>query len=187
MVTNMKYLPLETPDALFLTLAQAKAQLKIEESFDVDNDLINDCIATAQAECENYAGISFARRLFVMEASNFDTIIFQQNYVNDTIQKIEYYDEANELQTLPEANYKFKNSINAGCFEIIFSNTPKVYDRVDAVIVTVNQGWAVAAVPTPVKQAIKLYVSDYYERREDRGGITENTRAHSLLRPYRRY
>lgn len=188
MVTNFKYLPLDTPDALFLTLAQAKAQLKIENSFDEDDDLINECIESAQLECENYAGISFRRRLFVMEASNFDSIIFQQNYVNDAIESIEYYDEVNELQTLDPAQYKLRNSVNAGCFEIKFlEGVPAIFKRDDAVIITVNQGWNVAEVPTVVKQAIKLYVSDYYERREDRGGMTENTRAHALLRPYRRY
>lgn len=174
-------------DALFLTLAQAKKQLKIEETFTLENDIINECIASAQAEAENYCGISLARRNFVMEANNFETIVFQMNYTNDVVEKVEYYDEANALQTLAEANYKVRNSVNAGCFEIKFTDAPAVFDRDDAVIITVNQGWVVSAVPTPVKQAMKLLIADYYERREDRSADFVNTRAHSLLRPYKRY
>jgi uncharacterized phiE125 gp8 family phage protein len=185
MVTNSTYIP--GTEFQFLTLAQAKKQLKIEDSFAHDDELITEYIAASQVECENYCGISFSERKFVMEANGFDDVLFQMNYVNDAVEKIEYYNEANELVTLPAENYKFKTSVNAGCFEVKFINAPKVYDRIDAVKITVNQGWAVESVPTPVKQAMKLLISDYYERREDRGGMTTNTRAFSLLRPYKKY
>lgn len=187
--THFYYTP--GSDASCLTLVQAKKQLGLETSFVINDDLIQECIDSSQVECENYINRAISRRKFVLELNNFDDILFQMNYDNDAIDKIEYYAEGEiTLTVLDPTKYKLRNSTSTGCLEIKFLTElelPVLAVRTDAVIVTISQGWETAKVPTPIKQAMKLYISDYYERREDRGEVGYNTRAQSLLRPYRKY
>lgn len=188
MATNFYYVPGD--DASCVTLAEAKKQLKIEASFEEDEDLIQSYIDASQVECENFTGRAIGRRKMVLELAAFENpLLFVCNYENDTIDKIEYYDKTTEVKVeLASTEYKLRVSSVVNCKEIKFLNTlPETMQRDDAVIVTINQGFAVADVPTPIKQAMKLLISDSYERREDRGEVGYNTAAQAKLRPYRKY
>lgn len=188
MATNISYIP--GTDASCLTLAEAKKQLRVDASFTEEDDLIQSYIESAQVECENFINRAIGRRKMVVELAAFENpFLFSANYENDTVEKVEYYDKAtNTIQTLDPVEYKLRVSSVVNCKEIKFLNTlPETALRDDAVIITIQQGFAVASVPAPIKAAMKLLISDSYERREDRAEVGYNTAAHAKLRPYRKY
>jgi hypothetical protein len=88
---------------------------------------------------------------------------------------------------LTAEEYKLRKGVTVETKEITFLTTPDLEKKDDAVIVTINQGWVTADVPKPLIQAMKLYVSDMYERREDRGEVGYNSAATALMRPYRKF
>lgn len=176
-----------TAEGSLLTLAKAKKQLRIEASFDEENDLIESYIDAAQAACEDFVNRSIAERNLVLECSIFETITFERNYENDTIDKIEYYEPgATELTLLADDQYKLRKSNIVECFDIKFLSIPETDIRDDAVIVTIKQGFALASCPKPIIQAINLRLSDFFERREDREQ-GNNPASNNLLRPYRKF
>lgn len=187
MVTNQKFIPGE--DAACLTLAEAKEQLRIEAGYPEEEDLIQSYIDSAQSECENYIGRKIGRGQFIVELSAFENpFLYSRNWENDTIAKVEYYPaDGSGITELDSDQYKLRSATVVDCFEIKFLSTPAIAERDDAVIITINQGWEVNKVPAPIKQAMKLLLSDAYERREDRAEIGYNTAANAKLRPYRKY
>lgn len=188
-----------TATASILTLAEAKQQLRIEDDFVLEDDLIESYVDAAQESCQLYVNRSIAERDLVLEMDSFSTpITFERNYENDTITKIEYYAEGEpELTLLDASYYKLRKSNTVECFDIIFKNPetgvtssagdmPATAKRDDAVIVTIAQGFDVDSCPKSIIQAMKLKISDYYERREDRE-VGNNSAGNNLLRPLRKY
>lgn len=181
-----------TAEASILTLAQAKDQLAIEQNFDLHDELIQDYIDAAQEACQFYINRSIAERNLVLEMDSFANVTFERNYENDTITKIEYYaDGETELTVLDPENYKLRKSNTVECFDIIFVTSsevemPVIAKRDDAVIITIAQGFDAESCPKSIIQAMKLKISDYYERREDRE-VGNNSAGNNLLRPLRKY
>lgn len=171
-----------------LTLAKAKKQLRIEAAFVEENDLISSYIDTAQLASENFINRSIAKRNFVMQCDEFSTpITFERNYENDVITSIEYYEPgATTLTLLAADQYLLRKSNTLECFDIKFLSLPETDKRDDAVIITIEQGFAASECPAPIIQAINLRLSDFYERREDRD-IGNNSASNNLLRAYRKY
>lgn len=177
-----------TAENSLVTLAQAKKQLRIEADLTDEDDLIQDCIDTAQAACQNYINRAITEQVFVMELDSFpDKIAYERNYLNDTIDKIEYYAPGeSELATLDPALYKLKNSNIVECFDIKFGVTPATDKREDAVVITIKQGFDLDTCPKPIIQAIKLLLTAFYEYREDRPQGYDMA-SNNLLRVYRKY
>lgn len=180
-----------TATASILTLAQAKDQLAIEQSFDLHDELIQDQIDAAQESCQLYINRAIAERDLVLEMDSFSTpITFERNYENDTITKIEYYALGEtELTLLDPEKYKLRKSNTVECFDIIFladALALQTAKRDDAVIITIAQGFDAESCPKSIIQAMKLKISDYYERREDRE-VGNNSAGNNLLRPLRKY
>jgi len=171
-----------------LTLEKGKKQLRIEASFTAEDETIQSCIDAAQVACQDYINRSIAECNFIMECDSFsDKETFQRNYENDVITKIEYYEPgATEKTLLDESQYQLRKSNIIECFDIKFLSKPATAERPDAVIITVKQGFSVVNCPTPIIQAIKLRLADFYEIREDRNQ-NENLKSNSLLRPYRKF
>lgn len=180
-----------TATASILTLAQAKDQLNIEQDFTVHDDLIKDQIDTAQESCQLYINRSIAERNLVLEMDSFATAVtFERNYENDIITKIEYYAAGETTLTeLDASKYKLRKSNTVECFDIIFlvdALAIETAKRDDAVIITIAQGFTAESCPKSIIQAMKLKISDYYERREDRE-VGNNSAGNNLLRPLRKY
>lgn len=183
-----------TAENSLVTLAQAKKQLRIEADSTDEDELIQACIEASQEACQNYINRAIAEQNFVMHLDVFpDTIGYERNYLNDTIEKIEYYAPGEtELTTLDPALYKLKNSNIVECFDIKFGGVssavemPATDKREDAVVITVKQGFDVSTCPKPIIQAIKLRLTAFYEYREDRPQGFD-TASNNLLRAYRKY
>ncbi|MCG9792487.1 head-tail connector protein [Flavobacterium algicola] len=178
-----------TATAPLLTLDQCKKQLNIELDFEDQDELIMAYNDAAQVACQNFINRSIAQRDLILECSNFDKIVYERNYDNDTIAKIEYYPFGGDVDVpvvLEPEHYKLRNSSILGCSEIKFAINPALSNRDDAVIVTISQGFTAETCPTPILQAIKLRIGDFYERREDRDQ-GNNSIVNNLLRAYRNY
>lgn len=169
-----------------ITKTTAKLQLRIEESYTAEDDLLDIYIQAAIEAAENYINGAIQAKSMVLKLDTMPTKLVIPTHPVRSITSITYYDLENNAQTLATAEYYLKNP---GTKEatIIFDETYNTYDRNDAVTVTLAIGYAnEAAVPTAVKQGLLLMVSDMYERREDRAEVVSTT-AHTLLRPYRLY
>jgi len=177
-----------TAEAPILSLEKAKKQLRLDADNTDEDDLITSYIDAAQVACEDYINRGIGKRNFIMELRAFpENIIFERNYENDVITKVEYYAPgATALTILAVDQYKLRNSNIVECFDIKFLSLPETDKRDDAVIVTVEQGFALAQCPKPILQAINLKLSDFYERREDREQ-GNNPASNNLLRKYRKY
>ena len=171
-----------------ITLAEAKTQLKVDADLDYEDDLITLNISAAQDAVSNFINRNIAKSIFVMEYNKFESrITFARNYENDTIAKVEYYAPGNaELTLMLEVDYKLQNSSTLECFDIKFLTQPLTDKRDDAVIITINQGFETESLPAPLKQAMMLRLSDFYERREDRD-VQNNPASNILARAYRKY
>lgn len=177
-----------TAENSLVTLAQAKKQLNIEADFTDQDDLILSCIDAAQGASENFINRSIAEQNFVMHLDEFPEVIgYERNYLNDVIEKVEYYaPRETELTTLDPSLYKLRNSNIVECYDIKFGATPATDKREDAVVITIKQGFSAATCPKPILQAIKLRLTAFYEYREDRPQGFD-TASNNLLRAYRRY
>lgn len=188
MLTALNITP-EAPDAnSVITLNKAKQQLRIESTFIDEDDLIQDYIDAAIVAAENYCSVHLYPKVAEIKANKLETFVLDAYPVN-SIAKVEYYKKAETtLTTLPDTNYSLL-SYNKKLVTLKFKDIPDDVDtdRDDAVIITVNIGFATkSAIPKPIQQAIKLLISDMYDRREDRPEINTTVAQH-LMRPYRKY
>lgn len=155
--------PTETP----VTLAEAKAQLRVEHT--EDDAKITALVQAATEFLDGYYGL--IGRALVTQTWRADFDFYPSNGLFklpilpvQQITSVKYSDTANAEQTLDAASYSLFDG------SIVLANGvsfPSVYDRPDAVRVTFVAGYgAAAAVPAPIKQAILLMVGHWYGVRE---------------------
>lgn len=166
-----------------VTLAKAKKQLRLETSFNEEDELIQDYIEAAIKNAENFIGGNITDKNYTYLLDGFDSELVFEAFPIKSITSIKYWkDETKE--TMPDTDYKL-TALNQKVSKIRFTKElPNVDKRFDAVEVVVNVG--MATIEKPIQQAILLMVSDMYERREDRGEVLSLT-SYSLLRPYKLY
>ena len=177
-----------TATASILTLALAKKQLRLEQDFTEEDDLIQTYIDAAQEDRELYINRKIKEQNLILEADAFAaSITFERNYENDVIESVTYYPLGEDaLVVLDPSQYKLRKSNVTECFDIVFLSMPETVKRDDAVIITVNQGFTLATCPKTIMQAIKLRLADFYERREDRD-VGNSSAANALVRAFRKY
>jgi uncharacterized phiE125 gp8 family phage protein len=182
MVTNDQF----TPGTLtVVTLAQAKKQLNIEDSFTDQDDLIQSYIDAAVEHCENFIGGHIIPGDLVLQLDKFDDPVIFEAFPLKTITSVTYYANDTE-ETLDDAKYSLTKQ-SEKVFKLRFrEDLPTTDKRFDAVTITVACGFAANKIPKPIVQAIKLQIADMYEIREDRKELL-STQAMSLLRPYKKY
>lgn len=170
-----------------LTLSQAKLQLRIEDSYTAEDDLIESYINSAIASSENYINGHIQPKTLTIKYNEFFTAYEFDTYPISAI-TISYYKKgASTLTTLPTTDWHTV-SVNKKHNVIVIDLVPQdVAVREDAVIIEATLGYEDAEdVPAPIITAIKLQVSDMFERREDRAGTPIKV-SQTLLRPYRNY
>lgn len=175
-----------------LTLAEAKAHLRV--LFPDDDDYITTLITAARSMAENVCSRSFITTAWRLTLDTFpcdDTIIVPQPPLQ-SVTSITYYDSENNSQTLAASAYNVDIYREPGRIVRSFgSYWPATYPRPNAVTVLFSAGYGAAAsnVPTPIIQAIKIMVSQWYENREPVVTGTIATEipmsADYLLAPYR--
>lgn len=187
-VTNYFFTVNEDAAAL-ITLQQAKAQLRVEDDFQDEDDLIESYIDAAIAAAENYIDAPLIPGIKTFELDSLTkTFVFKQGADNDEIQSISYWEkDAEEVTVMPTENYKLRKNYSTGCKEIKFVTFPTTDTRDDAVIININQGYTPETLPKPIYQAIMLMITSMYVKREDIGEIGNNMQSRALMRPYRNY
>ncbi len=176
----------------FVTLAKAKKQLRLETAFTDEDDLVTDYIEAATIAAQDYLNKKLFKGVLTMECDAFaNPFVFTQSDDSDTVASVKYYAKDGDGDTLTEivnTKYKLRKSSSVGCKEIKFTDdAPAIETRDDAVIIKINQGFAVADLPKPIYQAIMLMVTSMYEKREDIGEIGFNQASKNLMRPYRNF
>lgn len=169
-----------------ITTAEAKAQLNI--THDHQDSLIDAYILSAKQQIENYTSRSL--NIYEVTATTIQwlrKIVLEQTPAKSDV-VVQYYDEANSLTTLDASNYTVLNNESGEPMVYFheFSDLPTVYDRVDAIVITYDVGYATADVPEPFKQYVKLVVTHFYENRSDSADRFPRF-ADSLLRPYKKW
>ncbi|BFM41663.1 hypothetical protein CFS9_03040 [Flavobacterium sp. CFS9] len=186
MVTDSYYKNQEV--TVCVTLAEAKKHLRLGTGVNPEDDLIQTYIDAAKEDRQNYINRSIDTRDFVMEVSQFETVNFSVNNDNDEVTEVKCYKQGETVATVLDVDsYKVRPGIVVGTKTITFIDVPQTEKRLDAVIVTVRQGWVTTEVPKALKQSMLLKIADMYERREDRGEIGYNGAADALARAYRKY
>jgi len=187
MVTNVQF----TPGTLeVVTLAQAKKQLRLEDSFADENDLIQSYIDAAIANCENFIGGHIIPGDLVITYDRFESPVIFEAFPLKTITTVKYF--TNEVETTLDSAAYVLTKQSEKVFKLRFKeDTPTTDERFDAVTITVACGFAGNTIPKPIIQAIKMMVAQMYEYREDsfQNNVFNmtNSPAYALLRPYKKY
>ena len=174
----MKTIIVTPPTVEPVTLAEAKAQLRIEDGFTLDDDYISALISAARDRCESYCNQFFAAQdIAVIFDSNPSGIAYIP-YAGLTVTSVTYVDENDTTQTIGPADYFFNENTQVLAFKQVF------YGSSFKVFATVTPP---AAIPG-VQHAIKMIVTDLYELRTETAvgvSLADNPAVKALLYPYR--
>jgi len=158
-----------------ISLAEAKAQLNISQSFTSDDDLINAMIATARRYFERETGIVATTGVSTYEGylDDFppDSVQFPVAPVSG-ISAVEYIEpDASDYTALSSGTYEHDViSHPARIRPLSTESWPSTEDRLNAVKITFTAGYGNADdVPEEVKHAIKMILTHLYVNRGDDG------------------
>lgn len=174
----MKTIIVTAPAAEPITLSEAKAQLRIEDSFALDDDYINALISVARSRCESYCNQFFTAQDISIVYSGQMPSVLELPYPGLTVTAINYTDGDNVSQVLAPSAY-IVDALNQTI--TITTVEPSIDYQVEAT----------TAAPTEivgVEQAIKMIVTDLYELRTETvvgASLEENPAVKVLLYPYR--
>lgn len=156
-----------------LTLAEAKADLKVDQS--TDESLIALKLDAAERAVEEYTNRRFMKTVLDFTLSGFPEggIVLPVSPVI-SVDSVKYYDGDNVQQTWAATNYWYNVSSNPTVIQ--YDSPPSVRDnRTDVVTVRFTVGYSneaatatqQAAVPPPLKQAVLHLLNDLYYARQD--------------------
>lgn len=167
-----------------VSLELVKKQLKIESDFTEDDELLQVFMDSAINQVENFIERSIAKQTTIYIQPTFKEFIFERKADNDTVEKVEYWsDENGDAVGLPTTSFSVSN-MNSELRRVSFKNLPDV--DVVKVAVYITQGYDESNLPSAIKQAMLLMITESYEKRENRSAVNFTT-AEKLLIPYRKW
>jgi uncharacterized phiE125 gp8 family phage protein len=153
-----------------ITLSEAQTHLIINGQADYVNSLIK----TARMMLERELERSFILQTWTGYSSCWDRKLFLDYPPILSVTSLKYYDLNGTLQTLT-ANTDYWVNLPDGCIDLAYDFTvPELqYGRPNAIEVVYNAGYRAsgteaeqqAAVPEPIKHAIKILITDMHEHR----------------------
>jgi len=155
------------PSSEPITLAQAKAQLRVESDFTDDDTWITSAITVVREQVEALTNRALMPQTLELAVSEFSDEIQLPKPPYSSLSSIQYYDEDNSLQTLSTDYYMVNDFVEPAVIAKKFNQTyPSVYDRQDAIRIHFSCGYADAdSVPWSVKQAMLMLITDLYDNR----------------------
>jgi uncharacterized phiE125 gp8 family phage protein len=175
-------LRLITPAATYpVSLVEAKLQCRVDGS---DEDgLLNLYISAATSFVELYTGRAIVAQTWELVLDDFtDAMLIGRGPVQ-SVTSVKYYDADEALQTLAADQYTLDNvSDPAWLIRPSGVTWPTVATGVNNVIIRFVAGYA--TVPDPIKAALLLTISSWFDNRNV-GPIPDG--AYSLLSNYRRF
>jgi uncharacterized phiE125 gp8 family phage protein len=174
----MKTIIITTPANEPVTLSEAKAQLRIDDAFTVDDDYIGALISSARERCENYCNQFFTQQDIAIVFDSNPSGIAYIPYAGLTVTSVTYIDENDATQTIDPSDYFFNENNQVLTFKQVFSGSSfKVFATTSA-----------PASIYGVQMAIKMIVTDLYELRTETAvgvSLADNPAVKALLYPFR--
>jgi len=161
-----------------VTLSEAKAQLRIDDAFTVDDSYISALISAARDRVESYCNQFFSDvGIQVLYEGQYPSVL-DLPYPNMTVASIEYIDAG-----------KLLTPINPTTYTVDTLNQKVYFDTVNQSIdYRVEATMAAPAAINGVKQGILMIVTDLYELRTETAvgvSLADNPAVKALLYPYR--
>ena len=178
------------PTSTVISLAEAKAFLRIDSDYDDDNTYITSLINVATRVVEEFTRRRLVTQTFNIFYDEFPPYIDLQVGEVASVTHVKYYDTSNVQQTLGASNFDVDTKIRPGrIYESENGDFPDTFERPNAVEVEFVVGGAASDVPEPIKMAMYLIIGRYYENRQDvvTGTIASELplMVDHLLTPYR--
>lgn len=168
----MKNLVLVTPPAIEpLTLDEAKAHLRIDEGLSADDDYISALITVAREYCEEFQNRAYITQTWQVSFPYWPDYVIDLPLGNlQSINAITYKDSKGAVTTLTEnIHYVVSTRGVLGKVAPVFGMPwpPFVPWPLDAVTIEFTCGYGDTAqnVPEKIKQAMKLLITHWFERR----------------------
>ena len=180
----------------YISLADAKAHLRVDSSYTGDDAYITTLISVARSACENYLGFMLAQNsamTFYLDKFPDSEVITLNGVWNPGTVQIQYYDTNDSQQTFAASNYNVDDvSQPARIFLNDDANYPDTSENIPSGVrinLTDCGPSDVDEIPKAIIQAQLLVIGRYYELRQDvvTGTIaTEIPKmVEHLLNPYR--
>lgn len=173
-----------------VTLTEARAHLRITDTS--EDTLISTLIGVATEYAEKRTGRALISQTWELYLDNFpyganyvsESPDYNQKYIDNieesqfiemkfpplaSVTSITYYDSNNALQTFAASNYDVDIIRQPGMIRLGYGKSwPSTYYRPNAVIIRYVAGYGSATtdIPEPIRAAIKLLVSFFFENRE---------------------
>lgn len=151
-----------------ITLAEAKNFLRVEEND--DDALINLLIGAARRRAEFLTGRVLLTQTWLLNGNTIAAALGCPIVLDVTpaqaVVSFQYYDAANALQTLTD--FAYVPSETHAYLKPPAAGWPTLYDRADALQITVRAGYGdtAAAVPEEIRQWMLLRIGTAYEQRQ---------------------
>ena len=178
------------PSSTVISLAEAKAFLRIDSDYDDDDNYITSLINVATGVVEEFTRRRLVTQTYNIFYDEFPPYIDLQIGDVASVTHVKYYDTNNVLQTLAASEYDVDTKIRPGrIYQSETGDFPDTFERPNAVEVEFVVGGAASDVPAPIVQAVYIIVGRYYENRQD---VVMGTQVNELplmvdhlLTPYR--
>jgi len=156
-----------------VSLAEAKAHLRIESGYTVDDTYITLLLKIAQDIVEKETSLLLSAVGITYIADGFLPVI-DLGVNGSAVASVKYYDTANAQQTLAVntdyyvSNLSYLNE-SIRIYPSTNNNWPDTFDKPDSVEVIFTAGCSTNDVPLGLYQATLLIIGRYYEMRQDVG------------------
>jgi len=178
------------PATTAISLAEAKAFLRVDSDYDDDDSYITSLIGVATNVVEQFTRRRLITQTYNIYYDEFPPYMDLQVGNVASVTHVKYYDTDNTLQTLDTSEYDVDIRVKPGrIYQSEDGNFPDTYERANSVEVEFVVGSAASDVEDAIKQAMFIVIGRYYENRQDvvTGTIASELplMVDHLLTPYR--
>jgi len=178
------------PATTAISLAEAKAFLRVDSDYDDDDAYITSLIGVATNVVEQFTRRRLITQTYNIYYDEFPPFMDLQVGNVASVTHVKYYDTDNTLQTLDTSEYDVDIRVKPGrIYQAEDGNFPSTYERANSVEVEFVVGSAASDVEDAIKQAMYIVIGRYYENRQD---VVMGTQVNELplmvdhlLTPYR--
>ena len=178
------------PTTTAISLAEAKAFLRVDSDYDDDDSYITSLIGVATNVVEQFTRRRLITQTYNIYYDEFPPFMDLQVGNVASVTHVKYYDTDNTLQTLNTSQYDVDIRVKPGrIYQAEDGNFPDTYERANSVEVEFVVGSAASDVEDAIKQAMFIVIGRYYENRQD---VVMGTQVNELplmvehlLTPYR--
>ena len=178
------------PATTAISLAEAKAFLRVDSDYDDDDSYITSLIGVATNVVEQFTRRRLITQTYNIYYDEFPPYMDLQVGNVASVTHVKYYNTDNTLQTLDTSEYDVDIRVKPGrIYQAEDGNFPDTYERANSVEVEFVVGSAASDVEDAIKQAMYIVIGRYYENRQD---VVMGTQVNELplmvehlLTPYR--